>query len=1186
MDPRLPPPPQPDALALAHGQARLLAELSRLQSAAPTDPTELQGDESQRPAETTQAPWLGPQAAWEAAGPAERPAEPATRRYRFAEVFARGGLGTVRRADDRKLGRTVAIKELLRFDDKAVQRFAREAAITARLQHPGIIALYDLGRDELGRPFLCMRLVEGGSLEQRLAASPDLAARLALLPHVIAAADAVAYAHRHRVIHRDLKPANILIGEFGEAVVIDWGLAKDLSQGPDVEGRSEEGLDTVSDVTAAGSLLGTIRYMPPEQARGETVDARSDVYALGAVLYHLVAGVPPFHDLRSAELLHAALTRRPTPLLTQVPAAPRALAAIVARAMERDPAARYASAEAFAEDLRRFAAGRLVGAHDYSPAEIGRLWLRRHRGVAAVASVSLVMLGVLGGLAFVRVDAERDRAEAALQTAELERDGAEQARVLAEQRAEEAGRARAFAEQSADLLRLEQARTALANDPAAAIRGLAQLSPAPDNAAPARLLALAAQARGLPTMGLEGPRSAVLDVQSLADGTVFAREHSGGVWRWSPGAKKGEEIASDGVVVISPGGAHWARVTRAVVELHRAGELVKTLAVALQRPPVFYRWRLHDDARTLIGASEFGASALIVDLSDETVEVLPGADAPAQIATGRLHVPSINGRRVAALHGKDRLVVWDRDSGAVRSARLPAASCGAPEFGGDGSTVLVRCKDRMFVWPRDGVARVIDARWAVLVGERVVLLATGGDRQTLWAEPLAGGPPLWTRAVRADDSVWAGLAPLLAGDAELVRAHFGDAWEVFDAATGAVRYTRVGDWHAPLWFGRGAQLFVAAAGGDVVHRLERIDLSLSPWSRPAPAATPGGPGPAAISPNATFAARQTRNDARVERLDLRAGLVALLPAGCGAWASQPHQVEAVDDDGRVMLADNRGHACVWDASGVHPLALPDGHVHDLAFAPDGVGVSISLAIGTMFTWDHPDAAPRESAAQARFYSPDGAVEVLVEARAARLLRRGEAPMTLPLPGSESAHGLRLAFTPDSRGFALYHPDAAEVVVVDTLEGETRHRLSAPRPIDTTIGGQRPRFSPSGQVLALADGDRLYWWTLTDPVGYSSFDGLRALGFVFTPDERALIVMDESGDLSLVDPVAGVQAPLRDETGNGSPSRLAPTSDGAVLMTGTGEVLRWQDTLPRDGEELRKWLSRSALGLPARAAGQP
>ncbi|HEY0135668.1 MAG TPA: hypothetical protein VGB85_16405, partial [Nannocystis sp.] len=146
MLPTLPPPPSPDAAALARGKARLLADISRLQGAEPTEDAAARSS-APPPAEPTQAPWIDEQAAWEASG-ADEP--PASQRYRLAEVFARGGLGSVRRASDRKLGRTVAIKELLRFDEAAVQRFAREAAITARLQHPGIIPLYDLGRDEHG----------------------------------------------------------------------------------------------------------------------------------------------------------------------------------------------------------------------------------------------------------------------------------------------------------------------------------------------------------------------------------------------------------------------------------------------------------------------------------------------------------------------------------------------------------------------------------------------------------------------------------------------------------------------------------------------------------------------------------------------------------------------------------------------------------------------------------------------------------------------------------------------------------------------------------------------------------------------------------------------------------------------------------------------------------------------------
>ncbi|MFY0535824.1 protein kinase domain-containing protein [Nannocystis pusilla] len=168
-------------------------------------------------------------------GPSRAPGRPESdERYEFGEAFAVGGLGVVRRARDRRLGRDVAVKELLRTDPAAEHRFAIEAAITARLQHPGIVPLYDIGRHSTGEPYYCMKLVEGQTLEHQIRQRPRLIDRLALIEHVIAAADAVAYAHRHGVLHRDLKPANILVGELGEAVVIDWGLAKDTTNpGPE-----------------------------------------------------------------------------------------------------------------------------------------------------------------------------------------------------------------------------------------------------------------------------------------------------------------------------------------------------------------------------------------------------------------------------------------------------------------------------------------------------------------------------------------------------------------------------------------------------------------------------------------------------------------------------------------------------------------------------------------------------------------------------------------------------------------------------------------------------------------------------------------------------------------------------------------------------------------------------------------
>src|SRR5262245_32048960 len=212
-------------------------------------------------------------------------------RYELLHDHARGGAGRVMRAYDPRLRRTVAVKESLRSTDQARARFVREAQLTARLQHPGIVPVHELARWPDGQPFYAMKMVSGRSLKALLAEKSGLAARLELLPNVIAVAETIAYAHSERVIHRDLKPGNIMIGAFGETVVIDWGLAKNLGE-PDVAPASlgpwRDAGETGESATATGMVLGTPAYMPPEQARGETVDERADVYALGAILYELL----------------------------------------------------------------------------------------------------------------------------------------------------------------------------------------------------------------------------------------------------------------------------------------------------------------------------------------------------------------------------------------------------------------------------------------------------------------------------------------------------------------------------------------------------------------------------------------------------------------------------------------------------------------------------------------------------------------------------------------------------------------------------------------------------------------------------------------------------------------------------------------------------------------------------------
>src|ERR1043165_483782 len=198
-------------------------------------------------------------------------------RYAILNEHGRGGLGKVSRAHDRELGRDVAIKELISRTTISEVRFLREAMITARLEHPGIVPMYEAGRWPDGTPYYAMKLVSGRPLRDLIAERTTVDQRIGLLHHVIAVADAIAYAHGRNIIHRALKPANVIVGDFGETIVIDWGLAKDLSvpaDEPTISGTPAAS-PTTNDLTATGAILGTPSYMAPEQERGEPVDQRA-----------------------------------------------------------------------------------------------------------------------------------------------------------------------------------------------------------------------------------------------------------------------------------------------------------------------------------------------------------------------------------------------------------------------------------------------------------------------------------------------------------------------------------------------------------------------------------------------------------------------------------------------------------------------------------------------------------------------------------------------------------------------------------------------------------------------------------------------------------------------------------------------------------------------------------------------
>lgn len=327
----------------------------------------------------------------------------------WSALDARGGMGQIFRARDRRLGRYVAIKQLRRDvpdHGNLRQRFEREARLTARLQHPAIVGVYEAGVLRDGEPFYAMPLLRGAPLTTEIVHRTTLEDRLGLLTNVIAVVDAVAYAHDTGIVHRDLKPDNILVGTFGETVLIDWGLAKDLHEGV---GELDGVYRTLPSDGMTQMGAGTAHYMPPEQARGEEPDERADIYALGATLYHVLAGHPPYAGDGSTDVRRTLATGASAPRLPDE--VPPELADIVAKAMTHEPAGRYASARDLADELRRFQTGQLLTSRRYSFAELVRHFARRHRTALRIVAIALAAVLAVVVIAFVRIGRARDQAE-------------------------------------------------------------------------------------------------------------------------------------------------------------------------------------------------------------------------------------------------------------------------------------------------------------------------------------------------------------------------------------------------------------------------------------------------------------------------------------------------------------------------------------------------------------------------------------------------------------------------------------------------------------------------------------------------------------------------------------------------------------------------------------------------------
>jgi eukaryotic-like serine/threonine-protein kinase len=390
---------------------------------------------------------------------AEMPSVGETRdRYTLTRLHAQGGIGRVWLARDADLWREVALKELLpeRAESPDVwARFLQEARITGQLEHPGIVPVYELvRRQDDEHPFYTMRFVRGRTLTEAVrsyhgkrstgqAGSLEL---LSLFNAFVAVCNAVAYAHARGVIHRDLKGQNVVLGDFGEVIVLDWGLAKVVGQ---AEGRADGqaelppvvlGADGQKNPTLLGQALGTPAYMPPEQAAGELdqIDRRSDVYGLGAILYEILTGKPPFSGSDTDDVLRKVREEEPARPRQVCPSAPPALEAICLKALEKRPDDRYQSVTEMTDDVKRWLADEPVGAWREPMSVRARRWLGRHRTVLTAGAAAVLVAVVSLSVATVALSAANVRERDAKLAAQTQKANADHQRALADQSKAEA----------------------------------------------------------------------------------------------------------------------------------------------------------------------------------------------------------------------------------------------------------------------------------------------------------------------------------------------------------------------------------------------------------------------------------------------------------------------------------------------------------------------------------------------------------------------------------------------------------------------------------------------------------------------------------------------------------------------------------------------------------------------------